>query len=172
MFRGIYPIYSREENNNRVKGQHSECRWHKISAPHRALCNCNEGLQQACWHQAFSLQNSFQSMREAMDEGKIFLPRRESSSLFHEVEDTANEKNSLSTAGETEWNITEALDERNCHHQQLRASSERGNSSSWSTQEVIFSWKTSWLLFSQRRDQSTQFYMLQTLSSALQKVTK
>lgn len=31
-------------------------------------------------------------MREAMDEGKIFLPRRESSSLFHEVEDTANEK--------------------------------------------------------------------------------
>lgn len=41
-------------------------------------------------------------MREAMDEGKIFLPRIESSSLFHEVEDTANEKISLSTAGETE----------------------------------------------------------------------
>lgn len=62
---------------------------------------------------------------------------------------------SVSTAGKTEWNLT--VGERNRRPQQRRLSSERGNSSSWSTHEVIFLCKTSWLLFSQGRDQTAQF---------------
>lgn len=106
----------------------------KILTPHRLLCSvikmvCNwsADVKPAYTHPPSEWETKARRKSNGWGEKKTLLPRRESSYLHYQMQNTEKEKLKFSKLllGKTEWNITEALDKKNCHCQKHRISRER-----------------------------------------------